>query len=165
MKTAGFVLALILPMIALPAGLSAQGYQPPSADEGPPSLAPGPDGAQDQGGDDLGSMLERGAQSLLRDLFSDLEPHMNALGQELGGRFDSLAPLLREAGTLMDDLRHYQRPERLTNGDILIRRKADAPPPPPISREFQDLTDPGANPPETDSAPFPAPLPGMEIEL
>ena len=31
---------------------------------------------------------------------------------------------------LMDDAKNYQAPERLENGDILIRRRADAPPPP-----------------------------------
>lgn len=150
MKKTLFALALLAPL-----GVAAQGYQPPPAQDGPPAGQESEDG--------FGSMLERGAESLLRDLFRDVEPHMDAIGRELGGRMQALAPLLEDAGNLMDDLRHYQRPERLENGDILIRRKADAPPPPPVSREFQDLADPESQP---DPDPLPDDrMPGQEIEL
>ena len=42
-------------------------------------------------------------------------------------------PAMEELSRLMDDIGNYEMPpERLPNGDILIRRKADAPPPPPL---------------------------------
>jgi hypothetical protein len=37
---------------------------------------------------------------------------------------------------LMDDIGNYQPPERLPNGDILIRRKPDRPLPPPAEGEI-----------------------------
>ena len=45
-----------------------------------------------------------------------------------------ISPALRELGGLVDDIENYQRPERLPNGDIILRRRADAPPPPPTDR-------------------------------
>lgn len=132
--------------LCLPTATFAQTpYEPPRADDAPRfriTPAPEPPGEQSR---DLGVILENGLESFFRDLLRDVEPHMNAIGRELGGRFEALAPLLQEAGDLMDDLRHYQAPERLENGDIVIRRKTDAPPPPPISQEFQDLTRPPAH--------------------
>lgn len=143
--------ALIAIALAMPVPVMGQTpYEPPKAEVPRFDITPSPESpAQKQGdeskSDDLGQMLERGVTSLLRDFLGDVEPHMDAIGRELGSRFESLAPLLQEAGTLIDDLRNYQAPERLANGDILIRRKPDAPAPPPLSQQFQDLTQPPAD--------------------
>ena len=50
------------------------------------------------------------------------------------GTLQEISPALRELGGLVDDIENYQRPERLPNGDIILRRRADAPPPPPTDR-------------------------------
>ena len=145
---------LLALFLAAPAMVSAQTtpYEPPRAD--------GHEQLPDQENDGLGSLFERGAESLLRDLFSDIEPHMNAIGDKLGGRLQSLAPVFDDLGKLMDDLDNYQPPERLANGDILIRRKPDAPPPPPVGNNLLDLVDPPEEAPLADP-----PALGGEIEL
>ena len=42
------------------------------------------------------------------------------------------AAVKADLAVLVDDLANYAMPQRLENGDVLIRRKADAPPPPPL---------------------------------
>lgn len=61
------------------------------------------------------------------------------LAQETLRRFaERMAPLADRLGALIDNLDAYAAPEMLPNGDIIIRRKPDAPPlrdapaPPPI---------------------------------
>jgi len=49
----------------------------------------------------------------------------------LGGLLEEMGPVLRALEALVDDIAVYELPERLPNGDILIRRAPDAPPPPP----------------------------------
>ncbi len=141
--------------LALPLTAVAQDYEPPAATE-----APRPDeGQRDLGDDiggDLGGILERGAESFFEDLLNDLEPQMDIIGRKLGSRMEALGPVFDDLGNLMDDIRNYQAPERLENGDILIRRKPGAPPPPVVSEKFQDLTKPA---PENDPRLNPAPAP------
>lgn len=40
-----------------------------------------------------------------------------------------IAPMAERLQTLIDDLDAYEAPEMLPNGDIIIRRRPDAPPP------------------------------------
>lgn len=140
--------ALIALFLSLPLAAAAQDYEPPSASEAPrdsssDTTEPG----------DLGSLIEDGAESFFKDLLRDIEPQMNAIGRELGSRVTALGPVFDDLVNLMDDIKNYQAPERLANGDILIRRKPGAPPPPVVSEKFQDLTkpapedDPRINPP------------------
>lgn len=77
----------------------------------------------------------------------DLREGLDRLGEGMGlifeGLMDEMRPILDEArpyfeeevlpfldrmGELMDDLTAYELPERLPNGDIIIRRSPDAPP-------------------------------------
>jgi hypothetical protein len=46
---------------------------------------------------------------------------------------------------MIDDLSAYEMPERLPNGDILIRRRADAPP--PAGGETDEASPDGSEPP------------------
>ena len=111
------------------------------------ALAAGTALAQDaeRGGVDL---LELGGQLLLRGIISEMSPALDELQGELrdgfdGELFDGAPPLLDPAlrrfaaqigpalGELMaalDDVGNYEAPVILDNGDILIRRRADAPP-------------------------------------
>jgi len=57
----------------------------------------------------------------LADLAGQMEPALRAFAEEMG-------PALMELMTLVDDIRLYETPEFLENGDIIIRRRADAPP-------------------------------------
>ena len=57
----------------------------------------------------------------------DLAPALGDL-QALADQFGpALAPALEKLTALVDDLTNYELPEMLENGDILIRRKPEAP--------------------------------------
>ncbi|CAM3166843.1 hypothetical protein SAMN04488021_1354 [Paracoccus aminovorans] len=148
---------------ALLAGVpaAAQDYEPPQADE------PAPDGTP-------GDSLEGGIENFMRNLLNRAEPHLDRLGRDLGDTLGSVTPVLKDIGELMDDVRNYQAPERLENGDILIRRRPDAPPPPPVGNALREMLrpapedDPRLNPPPVDpEAPMPMPPegPANGIEL
>jgi hypothetical protein len=68
------------------------------------------------------SLMEEGAKLLLRGLASRMEPAL----KDMGAAMAEMEPKLREVLALIDDLRNYHAPERLENGDILIRRKTPA---------------------------------------
>lgn len=69
----------------------------------------------------------------LNDFISRAQPHLEGLARDMGGLMQEYGPALEELSRLIDDIGNYELPpERLPNGDILIRRKADAPPPPPL---------------------------------
>ena len=80
------------------------------------------------------SLMEEGAKLLMRGLMAEVEPTIS----DLRGTFEDLAPTVGEFITVMgpaltellnqvDDFRNYDTPEFLPNGDIIIRRKPDAP--------------------------------------
>ena len=93
------------------------------------------------------SLLERGMKLLFEELLQEMEP---ALG-EMAEAMKELEPMARELARMIGDVRNYEPPEQLPNGDIIIRRKPGAPPPP-------KLPVPDANPPVDQS-------PTGEIEL
>ena len=74
------------------------------------------------------SLMERGMRQLFDGLIQEMEP---ALG-EMAEAMKELEPMARKLAELIGDVRYYEQPERLDNGDIIIRRKADAPPPPKL---------------------------------
>ncbi len=87
--------------------------------------------AEVQDGFDL---MEEGARMLMRGLIAEMEPAM----EDLRGSLEDFAPVMgefaREIGPAfaellgqVDDFRYYGSPEILPNGDIIIRRKPDAP--------------------------------------
>lgn len=79
-------------------------------------------------------LVERGLRQLFEGFMQDLEPSLNDLTQSLR----DLEPMARQLADLIGDVRHYEAPERLENGDIIIRRKTDAPPPPPLPEPQAD---------------------------
>ena len=85
------------------------------------------------------SLMEEGAKLFLRGLMSEAEPMLDEMGRSLR----EMEPSLREMGPrlkllvdLMGDVANYEAPERLPNGDILIRRKRGAPSAPALPRPF-----------------------------
>ena len=90
-------------------------------------LAAGSALAQDEGGgmrDGL-DLLGQGSRMILEGLLDEMRPMM----EEMRPFFEEeLMPMLERMGELVDDLSHYELPERLPNGDIVIRRSPDAPP-------------------------------------
>ncbi|MEZ5686193.1 MAG: hypothetical protein R3D78_10000 [Paracoccaceae bacterium] len=146
--------ALIAPLV-LAAAVAALALSPLRAEDPPERLAPPPHAAPETGpetgpetapeappdggtegemGEGL-SLLERGAQMVLRGFLKEMEPKMDELQRGLGDAAKDLGPALDKLLTLFDDFRNYDAPERLPNGDIIIRRRPDAPPPAPLPGE------------------------------
>ncbi|MBY6202270.1 hypothetical protein KUV65_12910 [Maritalea mobilis] len=90
-------------------------------------LAAAPAHAQDDDGDmseGLG-LLREGSRMILENLLDEMRPML----EEARPFFeDEMLPFLQELGRQIDDLTAYELPERLPNGDIIIRRSPDAPP-------------------------------------
>lgn len=103
----------------------------------PPTLAVAEDALPlpDVGEMDEGlSLMEEGAKLLLRGLMAEMEPKL----EELQGLTDDMSAAMEEFGATMgpaladlmthiDDMRNYEAPEILPNGDIIMRRSPDAP--------------------------------------
>ncbi|MBB3712144.1 hypothetical protein FHS00_001721 [Limimaricola variabilis] len=99
----------------LAAPLQAQTPEPPAEDEG-------------------FSLMQRGAELFFEGILGEMEPaiedfrafaemaepHLRALLSEMG-------PALMQVLDRIDDIANYEAPEILDNGDIIIRRKPEAP--------------------------------------
>lgn len=120
-------LPAVLAIALSPTGAIAQDapWQMPRADDAPPP------------GESRRYELPRSESGPLDDFFNDLlsraQPHLEGLARDMTGLIQDYRPVLDDLATLIDDMGNYDLPpERLPNGDIIIRRKADAPPPPPV---------------------------------
>jgi len=93
------------------------------------------------------SLMEQGALLLFRGMMDEVEPAI----EDFSGMAEDLEPTLRLLATEMgpalvelfetvDSIRYYDAPEFLPNGDIIMRRKPNAP----------DFTPPAAEPEEID---------------
>ena len=110
--------------VAGPALAQDAPFQMPRADDPPPGDTR-PFGLPDN---DTGLL-----DGFLNDFITRAQPHLEGLTRDMGGLMEDYRPAMEELSRLMDDIGNYEMPpERLSNGDILIRRKADAPPPPPL---------------------------------
>lgn len=95
-----------------------------------------PDGSVGEGF----NLLGEGSRMILEGMLDQMRPML----EEARPFFEEeLVPFVERMGELIDDLSSYELPERLPNGDILIRRSPDAPP----------------------MEPLPEPAPESEIEL
>lgn len=65
------------------------------------------------------SLMEQGAQMLLRHMMGKVEPSL----QEMTEALKQAQPQLLKLLAMVDDIRNFHAPEVLENGDILIRRK------------------------------------------
>ena len=79
-------------------------------------------------------LIEEGAQMLLRGLLDEIEPQLDefeAMASEMGPLVEMLAdemgPGFLELTRQIDSFTHYEAPEILPNGDIILRRRPDAP--------------------------------------
>ncbi len=80
------------------------------------------------------SLMEQGAQLLLQGLMDEMGPTMSelkGLTEEMGTAMaqlgEQMGPALMDLMSKVDDIRNYEAPELLPNGDIIIRRSPDAP--------------------------------------
>ena len=73
------------------------------------------------------------------------EGELGLLGEWLKGRMEGFAseilPLMKDFAGEIEDLKNYQAPEVLPNGDILIRRKPESPAKPdlPIDPDAESI--------------------------
>lgn len=72
-----------------------------------------------------------GARLMLDGLRDELAPFVE----------EEMLPFLRALAEMIEDLAVYELPERLPNGDIIIRRSPDAPPWPGPEEPGQDGVD------------------------
>lgn len=73
------------------------------------------------------SLMERGLSMFFDGFAQEMEPalkDMQALVDQFG---PAVAPAIDRMMALVDDMTNYELPEMLENGDIIIRRKPDAP--------------------------------------
>ncbi len=106
MKQTALILALALaplPMLSQPA--LAQDATPAPDEDGP-------------------SLMERGLALFFEGFRQELEPAIEGMGKAL----TEMQPAIDKLMAMVDDITNYQAPEMLENGDIIIRRKPDAPP-------------------------------------
>ena len=76
------------------------------------------------------SLMERGLSMFFEGLIGEVAPELDKMQQAL----QEMQPQMEKLVDLMGDVQHYEAPERLPNGDVLIRRKAGAPPPPALPK-------------------------------
>jgi hypothetical protein len=94
-------------------------------------LASAPAMAQEGDGVEEGlDLLGRGAEALMRGLMDELRPQLEQLAPELRRLGEGIGPMLSDLTEMIDELDAYHPPERLPNGDIILRRKESAPPAP-----------------------------------
>lgn len=81
------------------------------------------------------NLMEEGAKLLFRGLLEEMEPAIEDFGgvaEELVPALELLAtefgPAIVELAEVIDSVRYYHPPEVLPNGDIILRRREDAPP-------------------------------------
>ena len=99
--------------------------------------APLPVAAQDR--PEEPGLMERGVEMFLRGLMEEVGPEIG----EMRDTLEQMKPELQRLVELMGDVQHYDMPERLPNGDILIRRKPGAPKPPDLPKVTPDKTPEG----------------------
>ena len=116
-------------------------------------LATPPVLAQDTAPEDEGegfSLMQEGARLLFEGLMNEMEPalrDLEGLTEEMAQQLEpaleflstEIGPAFMALVARIDDLRHYEMPEFLENGDIIIRRSPDAPPfVPPTPEEMAE---------------------------
>lgn len=105
--------------------------------------------------------LERGAERLLRDFFDEMRPALDEAEQafrEMEPTLRAMLPMMRELAEMVGDIDEYHMPEKLPNGDIILRRRTPD--------EMERAPEPERIPDGPSPQPgLPGPAPGEEIEL
>lgn len=112
--------------------VAAQEQSPPSPVEPPADAPDGAPGSVEEGMDLLG----QGIDMLLRGLVDEITPELERLTPELRKFAQGMGPMLQQLAEMMGEIDAYHPPERLPNGDIILRRKT------PGEMEREDLDPP-----------------------
>ncbi len=73
------------------------------------------------------SLLQQGARIIMRSMLEDIEPQLDQMRRDLEGAMAELEPRLDALADMIGNLDAYEAPEKLPNGDIILRRKRDVP--------------------------------------
>jgi hypothetical protein len=93
-------------------------------------------------------LMQQGAELLMEGIMDEMAPAIEEfrdmaedLAPAFGRMSDEMGQALVRLFDMIDDVTHYQLPEFLPNGDIIIRRAPDAPPwkPPADAPGMTDL--------------------------
>ena len=77
--------------------------------------------------DDGFSLMEEGMKLIMRGVMTEMQPALDEMGKaldEVEPHLKELGPKLQQLIALIDDIKNYDAPVMLPNGDILIRRNA-----------------------------------------
>jgi hypothetical protein len=92
--------------------------------------------------DDGFSLMEEGMKLVMRGMMTEMQPALDEMGKaldEMEPHLKELGPKLQQLIALIDDIKNYDAPVMLPNGDILIRRNA------PLMPKPDSLPQPGPN--------------------
>lgn len=123
--------------IALIALLGSLSLTPALAEEAPAVPEAAPPAAEEE----APGLIEQGARMFLRGLIEEIGPQVDEMTSGIEEAARKLGPELERLMALVDDVKNYEPPERLPNGDIVIRRKSGAPPPPPLPEGKDEAPD------------------------
>lgn len=73
------------------------------------------------------NLMEEGAKLLFRGLIAEMEPTFDEMGEAMTQLGTEMGPAFAQLLSQIDDMRNYDTPEVLPNGDIIMRRRAEAP--------------------------------------
>ena len=88
--------------------------------------------------DDAGkglSLMQQGAELLFNHMLSKVEPELQNMAEALR----QAQPKINEILAMIDDIQNYHAPEKLPNGDIIMRRKT------PDEIKLQELPGPATD--------------------
>ncbi len=88
------------------------------------------------------SLMEEGMKLIMRGMMTEMQPALDEMGkalEEVEPHLKELGPKLQQLLALIDDIKNYDAPVMLPNGDILIRRTA------PLLPKPHALPQPGPN--------------------
>jgi hypothetical protein len=73
------------------------------------------------------SLMEEGMKLVMRGMMTEMQPALDEMGKaldEMEPHLKELGPKLQQLIALIDDIKNYDAPVMMPNGDILIRRNA-----------------------------------------
>lgn len=120
---------MMLRTVSFAAVVAILAWLPAAADpseDGQPIEKNGLSGLLEKYGPQLEDLARKMQDEGLRDLWEQLEPRLKDLQRDMQPALEEGLKLM-EPFRAMDDPRHYEFPEVLPNGDIIIRRRDDAP--------------------------------------
>jgi hypothetical protein len=104
--------------------------------------------AQNSDSEGGSSLMQRGAEMFWKGLRDEMAPSlleleelMSKIGPSMQGFLTEMGPALAEIAEKVEDWSRYEAPEILPNGDIIIRRKPDAPESVPSDQAEDRATD------------------------